>query len=130
MLEILTKITDGKGVPEDLDNLQILATNIKNAALCALGQTAPNPILSTMKYFRHEYEAHIFEKKCPSKVCQALLSYVINPAKCKGCGLCARNCPATAISGKIKEPYSIDLDKCIKCGECMERCKFNAIEKK
>jgi NADP-reducing hydrogenase subunit HndC len=130
MLEILQKITEGKGTPEDLDNLEILANTIKSSSLCALGQTAPNPVLSTLKHFRKEYEAHIYDKKCPSGVCQALLSYSIDPRKCKGCSLCARNCPVDAISGKIKEPYVINVDKCIKCGECMVRCKFGAVSKK
>ena len=127
MLEILTRITEGKGTPEDLDNLETLAKTIKSSALCALGQTAPNPVLSTLKYFRHEYEAHIYDKKCPAGVCKSLLSYTIDPDKCRGCSLCARNCPVDAISGKVKEPYVIDAEKCIKCGACMEKCKFGAI---
>lgn len=130
MLEILTRITEGKGKPEDIDNLEALAKTIKSSALCALGQTSPNPILSTLKYFRDEYEAHIHDKKCPAGVCQALLSYTIIEDKCRGCGLCARNCPVNAISGKVKEPYVIDGEKCIKCGACMEKCKFGAIERK
>jgi len=130
MLEILTRITEGKGKPEDIDNLEALAKTIKSSALCALGQTSPNPILSTLKYFRDEYEAHIHDKKCPAGVCQALLSYTIIEDKCRGCGLCARNCPVNAISGKVKEPYVIDREKCIKCGACMEKCKFGAIERK
>ncbi len=129
MLEILDKITSGNGTPEDLTNLETLAETIKDASLCALGQTAPNPVLSTLKHFRHEYEAHIYDKKCPAGVCQALLSYKIDARKCKGCSLCARNCPTEAISGKIKEPYIIDQAKCIKCGECMNRCKFGAVIK-
>ncbi len=129
MLEILDKITSGNGTPEDLTNLETLAETIKDASLCALGQTAPNPVLSTLKHFRHEYEAHIYDKKCPAGVCQALLSYKIDARKCKGCSLCARNCPTEAISGKIKEPYVIDQAKCIKCGECMNRCKFGAVIK-
>ncbi|MEL7624544.1 MAG: NADH-quinone oxidoreductase subunit NuoF [Clostridiales bacterium] len=129
MLEILDKITSGNGTPEDLNNLEALAETIKDASLCALGQTAPNPVLSTIKHFRHEYEAHIYDKKCPAGVCQALLSYKIDARKCKGCSLCARNCPTEAISGKVKEPYVIDQAKCIKCGECMNRCKFGAVIK-
>lgn len=129
MLEILTKITEGQGTPEDLDNLETLAKTIKSSALCALGQTAPNPVLSTLKYFRHEYEAHIYDKKCPAGVCKSLLSYKIDPDKCRGCSLCAKNCPVDAISGKVKEPFVIDEDKCIKCGACMEKCKFGAISK-
>ncbi|MDD4833192.1 MAG: NADH-quinone oxidoreductase subunit NuoF [Lutispora sp.] len=129
MLEILDKITKGQGEMEDIDKLENLAKNIKNSALCALGQTAPNPILSTLRYFRDEYEAHIRDKKCPAGVCQALLQYTISKEKCKGCGICAKQCPATAISGKPKETYVIDQEKCIKCGVCMQKCPFKAISK-
>lgn len=129
MLEILTRICEGKGKPEDIDKLETLAVTIKNASFCGLGQTSPNPVLSSLKYFRHEYEAHIFDKKCPAGVCKSLLNYKIQKDKCKGCGLCARNCPVECILGKVKEPYEINLEKCIKCGACFEKCKFEAIVK-
>jgi NADP-reducing hydrogenase subunit HndC len=130
MLEILEKISAGRGEIEDLDRLQELAKYIQANALCGLGQTAPNPILSTIEHFRDEYEAHIIEKRCPAGVCKALLNYVIDPEKCKGCTKCARNCPVGAISGAVKQPHVIDSSKCIKCGACMENCAFGAISRK
>ena len=129
MLEILDKITKGKGTLEDIDKLEELAEAIKTTALCGLGQTAPNPVLSTLHYFRDEYVAHVTEKKCPAGVCKALLSYKIDPEKCKGCSICAKNCPVEAISGQVKSPYSIDPAKCIKCGVCESKCPFKAISK-
>ena len=130
MLEILNRICEGKGEDGDIERLENLAQNIKATALCGLGQTAPNPVLSTIKQFRHEYEAHIYDKHCPAGVCKKLLNYVIDPEKCRGCTLCARVCPTGSISGKVKEPHVIDSRKCIKCGACMEKCKFGAISKK
>ncbi len=129
MLEILEKITRGEGEMEDLDRLERLAGQIKQNALCGLGQTAPNPVLSTLKYFREEYVAHIRDKKCPAGACRALTTYRIDPVRCKGCTLCARNCPADAITGQVKEPHTIDTAKCIKCGSCIEKCRFGAISK-
>ncbi len=129
MYEILDRITKGQGTLEDLDRLEELGKYIKDNALCGLGQTAPNPVLSTLRYFRDEYVAHVVDKKCPAGVCKALLSYSIDPAKCKGCTLCARNCPAGCISGKVKEPHVIDQSKCLKCGACMDNCRFGAISK-
>ncbi len=129
MLEILTKITDGNGTMEDLDELDVLAETVKTNSLCALGQTSANPIVSTLKHFRHEYIAHIVDKKCPSKVCKNLMQYKIDPDLCKGCSLCARKCPVGAITGEIKSPFSIDTSKCIKCGMCIDSCKFKAISK-
>ena len=130
MLEILTKITKGQATMEDLDKLEDLCYYVKSNSLCGLGQTAPNPVLSTLRYFRDEYEAHINEKRCPAGVCKALLSYNIDRDKCRGCTLCARTCPAGAIMGSVKNPHVIDQTKCIKCGACMEKCKFGAIYKK
>ena len=129
MLEILTKITKGQATMEDLDKLEELCEHLKSNSLCALGQTAPNPVVSTLKYFRDEYIAHIVDKKCPAGVCKDLLQYKIDPDKCKGCTLCSKVCPAGAISGTVKEPHSIDPEKCLKCGACMEKCRFGAIYK-
>ena len=127
LLEILNKITEGKGTLEDLDKLEALCYYIKENSLCGLGQTAPNPVLSTLKNFREEYEAHVVDKKCPAGVCKNLVQIKIVPDKCKGCTLCARNCPVNAISGKVKEVHEIDQEKCIKCGVCLDNCKFGAI---
>ena len=130
MLEILERIVSGRGEDGDIEKLEQLGENIKNGALCGLGKTAPNPVLSTIKYFRDEYEAHIYDKKCPAGHCKALLNYIIDKSKCIGCSACAKVCPTNAISGKIKEPFEIDQSKCIKCGACITKCKFGAIEKK
>ena len=129
MYEMLDKITKGKATMEDLDKLEKLCYYIKYNALCGLGQTAPNPVLSTMRYFRDEYIAHVKDKKCPAGVCKDLLQIQIVPEKCKGCSLCSKKCPVGAISGEIKSPFVIDQSKCIKCGVCMSNCKFGAIVK-
>ena len=128
MLEILQNIVDGKGKDGDIELLLELAETVSSNALCGLGKSAPNPVVSTIKYFRDEYEAHIYEKRCPTGTCQKLKRFVIDPELCKGCSLCSRNCPVGAISGKVKSPFTIDQDKCIKCGACMSGCKFNAIK--
>lgn len=130
LYEMLDKITSGKAEMEDLDKLEELCYAIKESALCGLGQTAPNPVLSTLKYFKDEYIAHVRDKVCPAGVCKALVNYHIDPDKCKGCSLCSKKCPADAISGEIKKPFTIDTSKCLKCGVCMDTCKFGAIYKK
>ena len=131
LLEMLTKICDGEGTMEMLAEMEELCEEIRDTALCGLGQTAPNPILSTLKHFRSEYEAHILEKRCPAGVCKKLLTYSIDPNKCKKCSMCARNCPVDAIKGVPgKEPYVIDTAKCIKCGTCITSCRFGAVERK
>ena len=128
MLKILERIVKGNGTMEDLDTLEELAHAVNDGSLCGLGKTAPNPVLSTLKYFRDEYISHIKDKKCPAGVCTALKTYTINPDLCRGCSKCARNCPAEAIHGELKSPYKIDQSKCIKCGTCVSGCPFKAIE--
>jgi NAD-dependent dihydropyrimidine dehydrogenase PreA subunit len=125
--EILSSITEGRGTEADLAELQSLAKVITDTALCGLGQTAPNPVLSTLKYFMDEYEAHVKEKRCPAGVCKSLLNFEILPDKCIGCTTCARNCPVNCISGVVKQPHVIDQSRCIKCGTCYSKCKFQAI---
>ena len=129
MLLMLQKICDGEGTLEDLDKLEKLAYVVKETSLCGLGQTAPNPVITTIRYFRDEYLAHIEEKRCPAKVCPKLIKYVVDPEKCRKCGLCARNCPVNCISGDRQTPYFIDQEKCIKCGTCIQVCPFGAIGK-
>lgn len=129
LYDLLTKITEGNGTLEDLTTIEELCEHIKQSALCGLGQTAPNPVLSTLHHFRDEYIAHVVEKRCPAGVCKNLLHFVIDPGKCKGCTLCAKNCPANAIMGAVKAPHVIDPNKCIKCGACMDNCRFGAISK-
>ncbi len=132
MLDILDRICDGKGQEGDIELLETLGENIQKTALCGLGQTAPNPVLSTIRYFRDEYEAHIHEKRCPAGVCAGLTNFVIDTEKCVSCGLCQRNCPASAITGDRKAgiPFSIDIKKCIKCGACIDHCRLGAISRK
>ena len=130
LYEMLDKISKGQGTMEDLDKMEDLCYYIKENSLCGLGQSAPNPVLSTLKYFRDEYIAHIQDKRCPAGVCKELLQYTIDPQKCRGCTLCAKVCPAGAITGTVKEPHVIDPGKCLKCGACMEKCRFGAIVRK
>ncbi len=130
MLEILTRITQGEGVPGDVDKLKALAVRIKEASLCGLGQTAPNPVLTTLKYFPEEYEAHIKDKRCPAASCSALVDFCIDPAKCTGCTLCAKSCPVDAIAGERKAAHAIDTAKCVKCGKCITVCTFGAVYKR
>lgn len=129
LYEMLDKVTKGEATMEDLDKMEALCHYIKENSLCGLGQTAPNPVLSTLRYFRDEYVAHVKDKRCPAGVCKALVSFKIDPEKCKGCTLCKRNCPVGAISGEVKQPHVIDASKCIKCGVCISNCKFKAISR-
>ena len=127
MYEILTRITEGKGEMYDIEKLEILARNIKNSALCGLGQTAPNPILSTLRYFKDEYIAHVVDKKCPAGVCKSIMKYKIDPDLCRRCSICKKQCPVEAITGDKKNGFVINQDICIKCGQCQSKCPFNAI---
>jgi NAD-dependent dihydropyrimidine dehydrogenase PreA subunit len=129
MVRLLTEITEGKGTPKHIDLLEELSGAIRDTSLCALGKSAPNPVLSTLRYFRNEYDAHIIDKQCPAGVCPALTTFTIDSDLCTGCTKCARNCPTDAISGKKKEAHSIDQSKCIKCRACYDNCKFSAIRK-
>jgi NADH-quinone oxidoreductase subunit F len=128
MLEILTDICEGRGREDDIDMLTDICGTLSEASLCALGKTAPNPVMTTLKYFRDEYMEHIINKRCPAGVCRSLASYVIDSELCKGCGVCKKGCPAGAISGEIKKAHSIDTSKCIKCGSCVDKCKFHAVK--
>ncbi|MBM4318639.1 MAG: 4Fe-4S dicluster domain-containing protein, partial [Deltaproteobacteria bacterium] len=127
MLEILTRISEGKGVEADIVNLESLSEQIRDTSLCGLGQTAPNPVITTLRYFRSEYEAHILEKRCPALVCKKLITYSIDPALCTGCTVCAKACPSEAISGEKKQAHAIDTARCIHCGRCVTSCNFGAI---
>ena len=129
LLELLEKITDGRGTLEDIDKMEELCYYIKENALCGLGQTAPNPVLSTLRYFKDEYIAHIVDKKCPAGVCVSMVKFIIDDDTCKRCGICKRGCPTQCISGDKDTPFAIDQDKCVKCGLCMEKCPFKAILK-
>jgi NADP-reducing hydrogenase subunit HndC len=129
LVRLLTEITEGRGTPDHINLLEELSYMIKDSSLCALGTSAPNPVISTLHYFRDEYDAHIIEKKCPAGVCKALTRFTIDPKICTGCTLCARNCPAGAIDGEKKEPHYINQDKCVKCRVCYEKCKFGAVLK-
>jgi ferredoxin len=128
MRDTLNHICDGQGEPEDIETLERLAKTVKVSSLCGLGQTAPNPVLSTLRHFRAEYEAHVYDRRCPAGVCRGLITYQIDPEVCTGCMVCARNCPEGAISGEKQQPHAIDLELCTRCGLCMQLCKFNGVK--
>jgi len=129
LVRLLTEITDGRGTPEHLTALEELCLVTRDMSLCGLGKTAPNPVLSTLRYFREEYEAHIYQKTCPAGVCKPLITFTIDPEACTGCTVCARQCPQKAIGGEKKQPHSIQQEACIKCGICFDTCKFGAVTK-